>query len=213
MNFKLGDQKNDSKNMQIAIARHGETNLNNQRRFQSKTDEPVNELGRKQAAALAIWATKFNPTSILSSPLLRARQTAEIVAASLGLDVQLDERLREREASSEYEGLPIDQIVEIRKRAGHFFIDPTQDWEGVQSVEPDAEVFQRFIAAVTLKPEAHDERILVVAHAGVAKSVFHKLFSIPSHRDCVLKIRNGGVILLNRKPSNEWAFLELWNPI
>ena len=198
--------------MQIAIARHGETELNERRRFQSASDVPLNCAGRKQAEALAIWVMKFKPTFVLTSPLVRAKQTAEIVAIPLGLDVNVDGRLREREVR-DYEGLSIIGLGRLREAAGHRFKDPTQDWDTVPSVESDRKIFHRFLGAIKAIDARQRERVLAVTHAGVAKSVFHEVFGVSPNRSCVLKVRNGGVLLLDRKADDNWTFLGLWNPL
>jgi broad specificity phosphatase PhoE len=80
----------------ILLARHGETDDNREPiRVQGFTDTPLNDTGRAQAAALAHRMAEAGLRSVWSSDLSRARETADIVAAALGLAVSLDERLRE----------------------------------------------------------------------------------------------------------------------
>jgi len=72
--------------MTIALIRHGQTAWNFERRLQGTTDIPLNETGREQAATVADrlvgdWDV------IVSSPLGRARETAQIVADALGLEL------------------------------------------------------------------------------------------------------------------------------
>ncbi len=63
----------------ILLVRHGETEWNRIRRFQGKADIPLNQQGRVQAQALAL-ALKDEPlTAIFSSPLMRAKETAELI--------------------------------------------------------------------------------------------------------------------------------------
>jgi broad specificity phosphatase PhoE len=86
----------------IYFIRHGETDWNAQSRYQGQADVPMNEIGRAQAQrngealrALLPAVSKFN---YVASPLLRARETMEIVRAAMGLeprDYALDERLKE----------------------------------------------------------------------------------------------------------------------
>ena len=75
--------------------RHGETDWNAQRLSQGKTDIPLNGNGLRQAERAARTLTGTTITTIVASPLSRARVTAETVAARLGLPVQLDDELRE----------------------------------------------------------------------------------------------------------------------
>lgn len=80
----------------LFLVRHGETDWNLQQRFQGSQDIPLNETGRTQARNLA--ATWDRPVDlVVASPLSRARETAEILAAALGLPIHhLDRRLLER---------------------------------------------------------------------------------------------------------------------
>jgi broad specificity phosphatase PhoE len=80
----------------IVLARHGETNDNREPvRVQGFTDTPLNDTGRAQARGLAKRIADSGFRSLWSSDLSRARETAEIVGARIGLDPRLDERLRE----------------------------------------------------------------------------------------------------------------------
>ena len=80
----------------VLLARHGETNDNLEPlRFQGFRDTPLNETGRRQASALAERVADDGIVSLWSSDLSRARETAEIVGAHIGLQPRLDARLRE----------------------------------------------------------------------------------------------------------------------
>jgi broad specificity phosphatase PhoE len=88
----------------IFLARHGETNDNLEPlRFQGFRDTPLNDTGRRQAAKLADRVAEMGIASLWSSDLSRARETAEIVGARIGLEVRLDARLREGDRG-EWEG-------------------------------------------------------------------------------------------------------------
>ena len=82
----------------IWLARHGETAYNAERRFQGQGPVPLSERGREQARALAEEAAAHGFASLWSSPLARARETADIVAARLGLEVVEEPRLMETDA-------------------------------------------------------------------------------------------------------------------
>jgi broad specificity phosphatase PhoE len=80
----------------IALARHGETDDNREPlRFQGFRDTPLNDTGRRQAAELAERVADHGIVSLWSSDLSRASETAQIVGARIGLQPQLDSRLRE----------------------------------------------------------------------------------------------------------------------
>jgi broad specificity phosphatase PhoE len=88
----------------LLLVRHGETDWNAEGRLQGHTDTPLNELGRRQARALAEELAGDGIEAVYSSDLARARETAEIVGARLGLPVALEPDLRERDWGT-WEGL------------------------------------------------------------------------------------------------------------
>ncbi len=77
----------------VFLIRHGETAANVEGRWQGHGDWPLNEKGRDQAARLAPAVPPV--AALYSSPLLRARSTADVIAAHQGQGVRLDEGLRE----------------------------------------------------------------------------------------------------------------------
>jgi broad specificity phosphatase PhoE len=90
----------------ILLARHGETDDNIEPiRIQGSRDTPLNDAGRAQAAALAERVRDEGVAVVYSSQLSRSRETAEIVAAALGLEPPvIDARLAEGNRG-ELEGL------------------------------------------------------------------------------------------------------------
>jgi len=82
----------------IYLARHGQTDYNAEPRFQGRLAVPLNDTGREQARELAEQAASKDFVALWCSPLARARQTADIVAARLGLAAVEDERLVETDA-------------------------------------------------------------------------------------------------------------------
>jgi len=82
----------------VYLARHGETAYNHEGRFQGQQQVPLNDTGRAQAAELAERAAGYGFRALWCSPLLRARETADIVAAHIGLEPVEDPRLMETDA-------------------------------------------------------------------------------------------------------------------
>lgn len=79
----------------IVLVRHGETEFNADGRLQGQMDVPLSARGVSQAEAVAPVIAGMNPVAILSSPLMRARVTAEAIGRAARVDVGIDERLKE----------------------------------------------------------------------------------------------------------------------
>jgi broad specificity phosphatase PhoE len=82
----------------VYLARHGRTAYNREGRFQGQRAVPLDELGREQALELAERAASYDFAALWSSPLLRARETADAVAAKTGLQPREDARFMETDA-------------------------------------------------------------------------------------------------------------------
>ena len=82
--------------MKLYVARHGQTQWNLENKILGRTDLPLNDLGRLQAQALAEKAEGLELDLIISSPLLRARETAQAVSDRLGIPVTVEQRLIEQ---------------------------------------------------------------------------------------------------------------------
>ena len=93
----------------IVLIRHGETAWNRATRIQGHTDIPLSSLGLAQAERLAQALADEPFAAIYSSDLSRARQTAEALARTQGVEVRLDAGLRER-AFGRFEGLSWSEI-------------------------------------------------------------------------------------------------------
>ena len=177
--------------MKLWLVRHGVTAANAERRLQSSLDLPLTNRGMAEAAALAKLLKSAGITQVLSSPALRAMQTASVIAESLRVQPIISAGLRERSLGP-YDGMPIPDLEARRRTLAHQFVDPTQDWEGVPEVESDGSVSARFLEV--LHHPSTGGQICVVTHAGVIKSFFHSVFSIPSGREAILKARNACVL-------------------
>ena len=95
----------------LIIWRHGRTASNAENRVQGQLDVELDETGHDQAAAAATRLAARHPDVIVSSDLLRARQTAEPLASLTGLPVHLDPRLRERNFG-EWQGLTMPEVAQ-----------------------------------------------------------------------------------------------------
>ncbi|MDE3090678.1 MAG: histidine phosphatase family protein, partial [Chloroflexota bacterium] len=90
--------------MRLLLIRHGETDWNNEGRIQGHTDTPLNARGFEQAKRLAARLACEKLDAIYTSPLARARATADLIAQEHGVAAMLDDRLKEKYLG-ELEGL------------------------------------------------------------------------------------------------------------
>ncbi|MFE9463566.1 bifunctional RNase H/acid phosphatase [Streptomyces virginiae] len=142
----------------FVLLRHGETALTPQKRFSGSggSDPELSPAGRRQAAAVAeALAARGTVQTVISSPLLRCRETAQAVADRLGLDVTVEQGLREVDFGA-WEGLT---FAEVQER----FPDDLQAWLDSPKAAPTGggESF----AAATRRISATRDRLLA-AHAG-----------------------------------------------
>lgn len=148
----------------LVLWRHGRTEFNATARLQGQIDIPLDGVGRWQVEQAALdLRRRHTPTRIVSSDLGRAQATAHGLADLVGLDVETDERLRER-AFGEWEGLNVAEIAErwpqeyVVWQGGH---DPVRS-----GAETRADVAKRFAEAVTelAASMARRETLVVVSH-------------------------------------------------
>ncbi len=150
---------------EILLVRHAETDWNVQRRVQGHSDTPLNETGRDQARALADELAGEEIEAVYSSDLLRAHETARIVADRLGLDVVASRDLRERDFGT-WEGLTDEEIF-ARYPEAH-----NGSWGDAETRE---EMTRRVLEALERIAEAHPEgRVLVVSHGGPVRAVLQR---------------------------------------
>jgi broad specificity phosphatase PhoE len=107
----------------ILLARHGQTDFNAPPvRIQGTLDPPLNETGRAQARELADLVAGDGLAALYTSDMLRARQTAEIVAERLGLEPVVEPRVREC-AWGAWEGRLVEDIAREEPDAWQAWLD------------------------------------------------------------------------------------------
>ncbi|AXE85498.1 bifunctional RNase H/acid phosphatase [Streptomyces sp. Go-475] len=142
----------------FVLLRHGETPLTPQKRFSGSggSDPSLSDVGREQAErAAALLARRGTIQAVVSSPLARTRETAGIVAARLGLDVEVEDGLRETDFGA-WEGLT---FAEVRERHP----DDLNAWLASPDAEPTGGG-ESFAATATRIAATRDK--LIAAYAG-----------------------------------------------
>jgi|SRR5690625_2034765 len=143
----------------ICLIRHGETDWNVERRLQGMTDTTLNARGVQQAEACSEYLASSSYDVLISSPLNRAKETAEIINQQLQLPLQLMDEFKERSFGSA-EGMS----YEARRTAY-----PDKNYPGQEKKEDFRERIMKGLQEVTqLYP---DKQVLLVAHGAVIKAI------------------------------------------
>ena len=151
----------------ILLVRHGETTSNRERRFQGQLDVPLNDTGREQARALAEQARGEGIVALYTSPLVRARETAEIVGARIGLDPRPDDRLKEVDVGDWQDRLK-DDVERDDPDGWAAFMQAGEDFRfpGGESL---GEQQERVVAALVDVTQRGELPALLVCHRGVIR--------------------------------------------
>src|SRR3954452_19212455 len=151
---------------QAPLPRPGQTAYNHEGRFQGQQQIPLDDTGREQAAELAERAVGYGFGSLWCSPLLRARETADAVAARIGLEPIEDARLMETDAGDWTDRTFADVIAQTPEQFAAFAAaDPGFAFPGGESF---AQQEQRVGAALD-DIEAAQLPALVVCHGMVIR--------------------------------------------
>ncbi|MBF6340123.1 bifunctional RNase H/acid phosphatase [Nocardia abscessus] len=154
----------------LLLLRHGQTELSVQRRYSGRGNPPLTPLGREQAARAAkMLAAKGGITAVVSSPLGRARETADAAAAALGVPVEVHDGLIETDFGV-WEGLTFAEAAQRDPELHARWIgDPAVAAPGGESFE---EVTQRVDAARRDLLERYPgANLVVVSHVTPIKTL------------------------------------------
>ncbi|BDZ51198.1 fructose 1,6-bisphosphatase [Frondihabitans sucicola] len=155
--------------MRLEMIRHGQTDWNLHDQLQGSSDIPLNDHGREQAHAAALLLAPYEWSAIVSSPLLRARETAEIIAAQLGIEL----------------GAAYPELIErdYASREGTVATTKIPDEPGADfpDIEPREAVVARGLEALEdirdtrLPLDGPDANIVVVCHGTIIRFVLAAL--------------------------------------
>jgi broad specificity phosphatase PhoE len=160
----------------IIFLRHGESVGNAESRWQGQADFPLTDRGREQAQALAgRWRAQGRQFDcILSSPLERARVTAEIIADALDLTVETDPIWMERNIG-EIAGMTGEEVN--KRLPDRKFITPFSAIVGDEG-EGDWALYLRAGQALHILLRRKPGRYLVVSHGGLLNQVMYAIVGI-----------------------------------
>ncbi|MEV6089218.1 bifunctional RNase H/acid phosphatase [Streptomyces cellulosae] len=165
----------------FVLLRHGETPLTPQKRFSGSggSDPSLSDIGREQAEKVAAaLARRGTVQAVVASPLARTRETARIVAARLGLDVAVEDGLRETDFGA-WEGLT---FGEVRER----YPEDLDAWLASPDAQPTGGG-ESFAATAARVAEARDKlvaeyrgrTVLLVTHVTPVKTLIRLALGAP----------------------------------
>lgn len=150
----------------IALIRHGSTSWNKEGRAQGNSNIPLDQDGINQAELLAKRLSSDDWNHIYSSTLERAKQTALIIGNAIGIDIHLDDRLRER-AGGLIEGTTEEERIE---KWGTGWRDLDLGLEPIEVVQKRG---KEFLEEIMLNHQG--EKVLVVSHGALIQFNFINL--------------------------------------
>jgi broad specificity phosphatase PhoE len=167
----------------IALARHGETAYNAQRRFQGHLPVPLTERGREQAHELARVAAQREWATLLCSPLLRARETADIVGAAIGHHPIEDARFAETDCG-DWTDRMFDDVQREEPELFDAYLrgDPEFAFPGGESFHHQQLRVLEGIDAARLEPRP----VLIVCHRGSIRLALAALHGDESQRSAAI---------------------------
>jgi broad specificity phosphatase PhoE len=162
----------------LYLIRHGRTTLNAQGRFRGRHDPPLDEQGLLEAQAVGEHLTRIPLVAVFSSPLTRARQTAEAVAVAHGLDIAIAPDLVDLDYGA-WEALTAAEAEERDPEAYERFVR-----QPLGAAPPGGErlaaVERRVSAALSAVASAHEgEASAVVSHEVPIRLLVSRLSGTP----------------------------------
>lgn len=166
----------------LYIMRHGKTDWNERHKLQGRTDIPLNEEGRKMAeeARKEYQNVKFD--ICYCSPLIRARETAEIVLQNRNVPIIFDDRLKEM-GFGIYEG--IENSFQIPDCPVNVLFQNPAEYVAVEDGESFEELFSRtgaFLKEIIDPALKESKDILIVGHGAMNSSIVCQVKGIPLER-------------------------------
>jgi len=196
----------------LLFIRHGQTTWNVEHRLPGQLPGvALNDTGREQAARLASALTVLPISAIISSPLERARDTAEIIARPHQLDIQFEPALMDIELGR-WSGQNLDELAKNDPEWKAFVRNPTVGPEGVETFP---QVQERAVAAVECwrKQESSGAYPTFVTHADVIKLLIAYYTGLEVGRAGALIIDNASASLVELDSEHRPRVIALgWSP-
>jgi len=184
---------------QIIFLRHGQAKNNTDRILAGRTEGiPLTETGIKQAEHTAELLQHMNISKVYSSPIQRAKHTAEIVGKHNSLDVTIDERLIELDMGK-FTGMPYDEIFNSHGNVFMKFYNGELEIAH-NGVETFSDVKKRVLGIVDHVLENHpDENVVLVTHMDPIKAMLSTIVDLSATNLFELIIANASLNIFREK--------------
>lgn len=161
--------------VRLLLLRHGESVSNADPEAVALPEQVGDRLtpaGRDQAEAAADWLSRFEISALISSPMRRARETAEAIAARTGLPVEVDEEIHELRESHDFLELPPEE-----QKLRRWSVWMAEHGDDPDAAPPGGESFNTVLARVRgfkarLEERAPEQVVLAVSHGIFARFFF-----------------------------------------
>ena len=176
----------------LLLVRHGQSTYNVEGRLPGQLPGiPLTDEGRRQAHRAAVALSALPLSAIISSPLERAAETAEIIARGWGLTVRTDPRLMDTNVER-WAGQKIDEVARNDPAWKRYVANPDEPPEGAESF---SSVQARAVAAAreALADPNNGEYIVLVAHGDVVKLILAQYMKTPIPAVPLLAIGNASI--------------------
>lgn len=163
----------------LYIMRHGKTDWNERHKLQGRTDIPLNEEGRVMAQNARMEYGKIHFDLCYCSPLIRAKETAEILLGNRDVPIIIDDRLQEMSFGI-YEG--IENSFQIPNCPINVLFKNPESYSAVENGESFEQLYSRtgeFIKEIIEPALEQGKDILIVGHGAMNLSIVSQIKQIP----------------------------------
>lgn len=183
--------------MKIYIIRHGETQWNKEEVFRGRKDISLNETGKKQVERVGLYFSHRPINRIVSSPLARARQTAEAISNPISIAIETMEELTDFNFGI-WEGLPLRE-VEKRFPADFAIWKTSPEKLRIENGDTLAMVRNRISAGLANITSGQEGAVVIVTHRVICKIIVLHALGIGNEHFWDMKYDPGSITLLDRK--------------
>ncbi len=191
--LRIRERRNYTDMVKFLFVRHGKTAYNEQHLLQGQTDIPLSETGRKEAEATRASLLSYQIDEIYTSPLLRARETAEIIAKGRDIPVYVEPAIIEMnygdlEGKCTYKS----GLGKLRRKYFTRFPNGENYFDVASRIYP-------FLKSVEEKHKDENKTILLVGHMGIFRVILSYFQDLTNEEFGRWRVRNAEVVVLPEK--------------